>query len=722
MTGTTPVIKRNLCKFFQEGLCEKGAACGFAHGESEIGQMGIAQVGRTICRFFSSGLCERGPSCGFRHISGDPEGAASLLAPGGALAALVHPGAGAAAGPLGQLASLGGGRMVIKRNMCKFYPEGLCEKGGMCGFAHSAEELGTPAIGAMAAAVVPGLKRSLCRFNQQGMCEKGSKCTFAHSMEEIGTVAGSTTAPKLDLMNHFTAPGQTPAGQDLSADPSTGAVYDAATGAVYDAASGAIYDATTGAVYDPQSGAVYDAASGTVYDANTGALYDATTGQLYDSAAVAGTAPAPADSASGADSSLALYDPLAGMDPLACAPFGTDPLALGGSSAGSYDPLSLAAGTMPQVVPPPQVIQPPAKTGIVKRTLCKFYQEGLCEKGAGCTFAHSITELGTLSAASAPNSSAVPHGMQVKRTICRFYAQGSCQQGPQCGFAHGPEEIGTMVPQQSSPPPFFGGSKGGGESYRAAAPAVKRTLCKFHEQNPGGCSKGSHCGFAHGTEEIGQPLGPRVDAWAGKGGGFGKRSAPVAVDPVIAAGLQSLVAPSSAPTAQQHAQRALMREAADEVQARIKRTRWETSRDHPQAALQGDSAWQGFLPADPPPGPQPVVVPPPTVIPPPDRDVGQGVAKRYSGKFEHPQFGPSPIPMFVELYGDVTTATEGHWVTNGQKEEIQVANHSGTITLSDAQTELEGFADANGTISGQVVQLGDRSGWFELQPLKRPGE
>eukprot|EP00971_Amphidinium_carterae_P212534 4217797-Amphidinium_carterae.1 len=30
-------IKRTLCKFWQQGSCDRGAACGFAHGDEEIG-------------------------------------------------------------------------------------------------------------------------------------------------------------------------------------------------------------------------------------------------------------------------------------------------------------------------------------------------------------------------------------------------------------------------------------------------------------------------------------------------------------------------------------------------------------------------------------------------------------------------------------------------------------------------------------------------------------
>ncbi|CAK0819182.1 unnamed protein product, partial [Prorocentrum cordatum] len=97
----------------------------------------------------------------------------------------------------------------------------------------------------------------------------------------------------------------------------------------------------------------------------------------------------------------------------------------------------------------------------IKRTLCRFFLEGTCGRGPLCGFAHSEEELGQaaplypagaalgagLARGEAP---AVPLALaapaQVKRTMCRFFEQGGCSRGSQCGFAHSPEELGQPVP------------------------------------------------------------------------------------------------------------------------------------------------------------------------------------------------------------------------------------------------------------------------------------
>lgn len=51
--------RRKLCRFFQEGKCEKGEDCPFKHEKAG---------GKKICVFFASkGGCKKGADCPFIH-------------------------------------------------------------------------------------------------------------------------------------------------------------------------------------------------------------------------------------------------------------------------------------------------------------------------------------------------------------------------------------------------------------------------------------------------------------------------------------------------------------------------------------------------------------------------------------------------------------------------------------------------------------------------------
>ncbi|CAE6919934.1 bioC [Symbiodinium sp. KB8] len=143
----------------------------------------------------------------------------------------------------------------------------------------------------------------------------------------------------------------------------------------------------------------------------------------------------------------------------------------------------------------------------VKRTICKFWEEGACKNGATCTWAHGAEELGM------PLSPRLEEmGPNAKKTLCKFWLQGTCTKGSSCTFAHGDQELVSTAPVSTlwqglmqrrsaavSTAPLQG-------SWRAPSAGVssKRTICKFWEQ--GLCTKGDNCTFAHGEEEIGAPL------------------------------------------------------------------------------------------------------------------------------------------------------------------------------------------------------------------------
>ncbi len=73
-------FKRTLCKHWLRGHCNRGEECGFAHGESEVGQpmpsrLGILRASRggNVCKFWARGFCRRGSNCAFAHSAQEPE-------------------------------------------------------------------------------------------------------------------------------------------------------------------------------------------------------------------------------------------------------------------------------------------------------------------------------------------------------------------------------------------------------------------------------------------------------------------------------------------------------------------------------------------------------------------------------------------------------------------------------------------------------------------------
>lgn len=198
----------------------------------------------------------------------------------------------------------------------------------------------------------------------------------------------------------------------------------------------------------------------------------------------------------------------------------------------------------------------------VKRTLCKFFEQGQCTKGDGCTWAHGPQELGKVVPAELPTLPMVMPQMQipqlqlqqmqqmqmaqlqmqqmqqmqmaqaqaqaqeegVKRTICKFWQEGACKNGLHCTWAHGEQELGhAVIPKFES---FMDPAFAGLAMPRLVMPAVqvpsmqsapraasgsteklgigtKRTICKFWQQ--GTCDRGDGCTWAHGEEEFGAP-------------------------------------------------------------------------------------------------------------------------------------------------------------------------------------------------------------------------
>ena len=69
------------------------------------------------------------------------------------------------------------------------------------------------------------------------------------------------------------------------------------------------------------------------------------------------------------------------------------------------------------------------KKMLCKTLLCKFWEQGQCERGRLCRFAHGEAEYGSWRPAAPPPT--------VKSALCVFFMRGACLRGERCVWAHG---------------------------------------------------------------------------------------------------------------------------------------------------------------------------------------------------------------------------------------------------------------------------------------------
>eukprot|EP00931_Biecheleriopsis_adriatica_P108396 TRINITY_DN8270_c0_g1_i2.p1 TRINITY_DN8270_c0_g1~~TRINITY_DN8270_c0_g1_i2.p1 ORF type:complete len:169 (-),score=26.69 TRINITY_DN8270_c0_g1_i2:131-637(-) len=114
-----------------------------------------------------------------------------------------------------------------------------------------------------------------------------------------------------------------------------------------------------------------------------------------------------------------------------------------------------------------------------------------------------------------------------KSSLCKFWLDGACTRGADCTWSHGDEDYGYPKGKGGREKGkggvtsvFTALQKGGkGKAFSVVPPprhvaeapshsvpvvSVKRTLCKFFLE--GVCTKGDQCTWAHSEEEIGQAL------------------------------------------------------------------------------------------------------------------------------------------------------------------------------------------------------------------------
>lgn len=102
-------------------------------------------------------------------------------------------------------------------------------------------------------------------------------------------------------------------------------------------------------------------------------------------------------------------------------------------------------------------------TGQLRKTkMCYLQQQGRCQRGSACPFAHAVSEL-----------KRVPVFQKTK--LCALFRRGECQDSA-CKFAHGVSEL------------------------RFSKQIFKTEIC--WGWSVGRCKFGTSCRFAHGEEEL----------------------------------------------------------------------------------------------------------------------------------------------------------------------------------------------------------------------------
>jgi len=391
LNGDLSAARRSICKFWQAGSCrEAPGQCTFAHGEQEIGTLPGVQlpeptVRRSICKFWQSGSCREAPGqCTFAH------GEHEIGTAPGAMPRSHHRGEAVLKQSAAPVGAPGGHGEDVRRSICKFWLAGSCNKAqGQCTFAHGEHEIGTaagvemPRMAARSFQVEEpvqvrldeqeGVRRTICKFWQSGACSKApGQCTFAHGEHEIGTAPGQMRPPP------NTGSGCPPSATAFRSEPRSSLPFTAFKAA-------------------PLSGG---------------------------------------DEQEQARRTICKFW-LAGNCSKA---HGQCSFAHGEHEIGTSPREMRSDRLVPRNGTPALAALPAVAAGVgvapVRRTLCRFFQSGQCEKAPGqCLWAHGAEEIGTV-------VGALPRRGET-RTPCKFHASGFCSKGLACPFAHILEEDGS---------------------------------------------------------------------------------------------------------------------------------------------------------------------------------------------------------------------------------------------------------------------------------------
>lgn len=263
----------------------------------------------------------------------------------------------------------------FKRTLCKFYVEGRCERGDECTWSHNEESqvFPRPLLALRANQAVPTEKRTLCKFFMQGRCEMGDSCTWAHGEEDIGAPIGGPLAEVEYVEEEFEE--AFPEEEDLQEQ---------------------LVKKILCKFW--QEGRCKNSVSCTWAHGE----HELGKPRVPETTIISTSIPARAPTASGKIVALR-----------AVPEFSLERTRLSAVSTSALRPFNTRWSTEP--------------TAIVRRTICKFWQEGRCEKLADdCSWAHGEQEIGTIKRGVVTNP----------RQACKFFEAGTCLRGSECAFAH----------------------------------------------------------------------------------------------------------------------------------------------------------------------------------------------------------------------------------------------------------------------------------------------
>jgi len=498
---SNPLYKTVLCEQFKEAeYCERGAQCNFAHGTDELRAPGPGaatfKMGykSTLCRNWATGQCTYGAACQFAHGEGELRRDSIANGNGGGPPVIGPQGAPGRQGPSYKTtickswAESGscpyGGACLFahgegekrsegqqyKTVLCKNWEaSGTCQWGEQCKWAHGREDLrsgsgpkqfgGGPSAWAGSSSQY---KTVLCSKWGQGLCTYGTKCMFAHGTNELRSANGGGGTPKVTspqyktvLCQQFMEGKGCQFGESCSFAHGHAEIRNvqmnlAALNPNY---KGTLckYFMTTG---ECEFGSICQYAHGNM--------------ELRRNPSMGG---------------------MGGMGGGGNQHFSH----MGGGGNQNFSHMGGGGPASPQW----------------KTTLCKNYQEdGRCEFGARCQFAHGQLELRTLA------QNYLQLNPQYKTILCSHFAEGgsgNCPQGNNCQFSHGPHELRGHQPdaynhqQHPSYATGYGNGYGGGSKptqtqQQNSGKPVKVVLCERFSQ--GHCDRGASCQFAHGLQEL----------------------------------------------------------------------------------------------------------------------------------------------------------------------------------------------------------------------------